>query len=370
MQKASSSEESSAEKSSSSPEEKEPASKSIAAPPTQTSAEKSSSRGEEVEEEEEEANNSTPAKLGPKRGAQVEATVSKASKRLRKQVESEQAEDETKTHSSQHVWSDADEINLLKGLISFKDENGDSERNLLPKNMDPFFEFVRRNLHFNVYISQLKDKLWRLRGKYLKGKGKTSRKPHQRQIHELCHIIWGDPMEDTALHSNGKGEKAKLELPSMMDLDNMKLRATETGAEEGGATSERRSTAVAGGEASLGRRPTAAGGGTERGRRHRHGYWSWVYGGSEQQRGERRLLRCFVRRRCEEEGEDGDGVEGKPTAAARGGCVGGSAGGGVAVSCSGLTPLVATVSKGEATRAARMNHEVNITIQCSDIFQN
>ncbi|KAJ4835943.1 hypothetical protein Tsubulata_038286 [Turnera subulata] len=268
----SSPEESSAEKSSSSPEE-EKASKSISAPPTQTSAEKSSSGGEGVEEEEE-ANNSTPApktttqtqeqalrkpetesdddqsqsvsddadsdsehpelvapnpnqqaKPATKRGAQgdVEAVVSNAAKRRRKHVESEPGEDETKTDPFQRVWSDADEIKLLKGFISFKDENGDSDSKL-PKNMDLFFEFVKKNLHFSVSINQLTEKLWRIRKKYLKGKGGSSRNSHDLQIHELCHQIWGDPVDDPAHHSNGsskKKAKARVELPSMMDLDNV-----------------------------------------------------------------------------------------------------------------------------------------------------
>ncbi|KAJ4843953.1 hypothetical protein Tsubulata_027148 [Turnera subulata] len=270
----SSPEESSAEKSSSSPEEEE-ASKSISAPPTQTSAEKSSSGGEEVEEEEE-ANNSTPApktttqtqeqplrkpetesesdddqsqsvsddadsdsehpelvasnhnqqaKPATKRGAQgdVEAVVSNAAKRRRKHVKSEPGEDETKAHPFQRVWSDADEIKLLKGFISFKDENGDSGSKL-PKDRNLFFEFVKKNLHFSVSINQLTEKLRRIRKKYLKGKGGSSRNSHDLQIHELCHQIWGDLVEDPAHHSNGsskKKAKARVELPSMMDLDNV-----------------------------------------------------------------------------------------------------------------------------------------------------
>ncbi|KAJ4843183.1 hypothetical protein Tsubulata_016365 [Turnera subulata] len=174
-----------------------------------------------------------------KRGAQVEAAA-KESKRSKKEVaqpESELPDDETKTNLFQRIWSDADEINLLEGLIRFKEENGVSDSNL-PKSMDLFLKFIKKSLHFDVSISQLKDKLWRLRKKYLKGRGKTSQKPHERQVHDLCQRVWRDLVENSAPHSNGnvgqssskKGKaKAKVEAskmdakakvePSKMDLD-------------------------------------------------------------------------------------------------------------------------------------------------------
>ncbi|KAJ4842942.1 hypothetical protein Tsubulata_042341 [Turnera subulata] len=170
----------------------------------------------------------TPVKHSPapKRGAQAEATT-KESKRAKKQValaNGEQAEDETKTNSSQRVWSDVDEINLLEGLIRFKKEKGISDSSSLAKNMDLFFEFIKKKLHCDVSISQLKEKLVRLKKKYLNDKWRTSEKPRERQVYDLCQRVWGDLVETNgkAGQSSSKiGEakaKAKVE-PSKMDLD-------------------------------------------------------------------------------------------------------------------------------------------------------
>ncbi|KAJ4841130.1 hypothetical protein Tsubulata_007644, partial [Turnera subulata] len=158
-------------------------------------------------EEEETASGSEEEEVGEGNQSENESgfeAASKESKRSKKEVaqpDNEHADDESRTNLNQRIWSDADEIILLQGVISFNKEKGISYRKLA-KNMDLFYNFIKGSLHFDVSITQVKDKLSRLRKKYRKSRGKTSQKPHESQLYDLCKKIWENIADDGACRSN------------------------------------------------------------------------------------------------------------------------------------------------------------------------
>ncbi|XP_023912590.1 probable transcription factor At4g00390 isoform X2 [Quercus suber] len=94
----------------------------------------------------------------------------------------------------QRLWSDDNEIELLKGMLDYRAIH-DSDP---AANGAAFYEFVKKSLHVEVTKAQLVDKMKRLRKKYSnnagrgkKGKDPTFSKPHERKTYELSKKIWG-----------------------------------------------------------------------------------------------------------------------------------------------------------------------------------
>jgi hypothetical protein len=119
----------------------------------------------------------------------------------------------------QRVWSEGDEIAILKGMLEFAAKRG----------ADPitdtaaFHEFVKKSLHVDVSKTQLVDKIRRLKKKYnniteraKKGKQLPASKAHEHKAFELSKKIWGSteepnevkPVVETA-KSNGKSPSKK-----------------------------------------------------------------------------------------------------------------------------------------------------------------
>ncbi|KAF2299853.1 hypothetical protein GH714_004831 [Hevea brasiliensis] len=73
----------------------------------------------------------------------------------------EKSED-TKKQLFQRLWSEDDEIAVLKGIIDFTEKKGVDPA----KDMSSFYDFIKKSLHFDVSLSQLKDKVWRLKKKF------------------------------------------------------------------------------------------------------------------------------------------------------------------------------------------------------------
>ncbi|WCJ30148.1 DNA-binding storekeeper protein-related transcriptional regulator [Euphorbia peplus] len=137
-----------------------------------------------------------PGKLTAKRGNEVENDA-KDSKRAKKDSESngvaEKSED-AKKQLFQRLWSEDDEIVVLKGIIDFAEKKGIDPS----KDMNSFCEFIKRSLHFTVALSQLKDKFSRLKKRFenhlskgKSGEGKTFAKPHEQKLFDLSKRIWG-----------------------------------------------------------------------------------------------------------------------------------------------------------------------------------
>ncbi|KAJ6751132.1 hypothetical protein OIU85_001633 [Salix viminalis] len=78
-----------------------------------------------------------------------------------KNKESEKPED-SKKQLFQRLWTEDDEIALLLGIIDFTEKKGYDPS----KDMNAFYDFIKKSLHFDVSMTQLKDKISRLKKKF------------------------------------------------------------------------------------------------------------------------------------------------------------------------------------------------------------
>ncbi|KAJ0083080.1 hypothetical protein Patl1_10985 [Pistacia atlantica] len=143
--------------------------------------------------------------------------------------------EDTKKQLFQRLWSEEDEIAVLKGLIDFTTKKG----------MDPyqdtnaFHDFIKKLLHVDVTKTQVMDKIRRLKKKYennlgrgKKGEDRTFSKLHERQAYDLSKKLWGNESTsgvlESAAKSNGKSKKNQNQKGSRakegekMDIDNDK----------------------------------------------------------------------------------------------------------------------------------------------------
>ncbi|XP_022717434.1 GLABROUS1 enhancer-binding protein-like [Durio zibethinus] len=120
--------------------------------------------------------------------------------------------EDAKKQLFQRLFSEDDEIAVLKGMLDY----------LAKKGVDPFananafHDFVKKSIHTDVSKAQLMYKVRRLRKKFENnaGKGKNGKdrifsKPHEQKIFELSKTIWGREgitgnAESSAAKSNGK----------------------------------------------------------------------------------------------------------------------------------------------------------------------
>uniref|UniRef100_A0A6N2KMB6 Glabrous enhancer-binding protein-like DBD domain-containing protein n=1 Tax=Salix viminalis TaxID=40686 RepID=A0A6N2KMB6_SALVM len=119
-----------------------------------------------------------------------------------KNKESEKPED-SKKQLFQRLWTADDEIALLLGIIDFTEKKGYDPS----KDMNAFYDFIKKSLHFDVSMTQLKDKISRLKKKFenhVKGKtgeNKTFSKPHDQKGFDLSKSIWGS---EGSIKANGR----------------------------------------------------------------------------------------------------------------------------------------------------------------------
>ncbi|KAD5802669.1 hypothetical protein E3N88_14029 [Mikania micrantha] len=103
-------------------------------------------------------------------------------------------DDDSKKQLFQRLWSEDDEIVILKGMIDYKAENGEN----LIADMGAFHEFIKKSLHVDVSRAQLVDKIRRLKKKFVNnvsreknGKDRSFSKSHEQKGYELSKLIWG-----------------------------------------------------------------------------------------------------------------------------------------------------------------------------------
>ncbi|CAA0839086.1 Chaperone DnaJ-domain superfamily protein [Striga hermonthica] len=134
----------------------------------------------------------------------TEPTVTK------KQKNSKKAEPEAsdKKKMFQRIWSDADEIAVLNGIMQFR-----AEKKFDPYgNFDAFFEFIKKNLHIDVTKKQLRDKMFRMKKKYTnnkrkeeEGKGRTFTSQQEQEAYDLSEKVWGAEKDNGVEKANGSG---------------------------------------------------------------------------------------------------------------------------------------------------------------------
>ncbi|OIT37832.1 PREDICTED: GLABROUS1 enhancer-binding protein-like [Nicotiana attenuata] len=155
------------------------------------------------------------AGAGAKRPVAVDDAETKESKRSKKTpkkeietpVNQKTPSEDVKRQLFQRLWSEDDEIVILKGMIDYR-----SKKKSDPvADLSAFHEFIKKSLHVDVSKTQLQDKIRRLKKKYENNAGKekkgkkerTFSKPHEQKTYELSKKIWGKEKTDN------KGEKVE-----------------------------------------------------------------------------------------------------------------------------------------------------------------
>ncbi|KAI3466603.1 hypothetical protein Pfo_023266 [Paulownia fortunei] len=144
----------------------------------------------------------TPAKsTGAKRLAEEIESEAKDAKRSKKKLEPEldnsekKSNDDSKKLLFQRLWSEDDEIVILKGMIDYAEKKKSDP----VADLNAFHDFIKHNLHVDVTRTQLQDKIRRLKKKYennkskeKEGKDRTFSKPHEQKAYELSKHVWGN----------------------------------------------------------------------------------------------------------------------------------------------------------------------------------
>ncbi|EEF43961.1 GLABROUS1 enhancer-binding protein-like [Ricinus communis] len=189
----------------------------------------------------------TTAAAAGKRASEVDREPKDSKRAKKKDPESDGAvtataekSEDTKKQLFQRLWSEDDEIVVLKGIIDFIEKKGVDPA----KDIISFFDYIKKSLHFDVSLNQLKDKIWRLKKKFennvkgKKGEDKTFSKSHDQKSFDLSKKIWGTDgiigASDSSIKPNGKAKKAtnnnakslvalKAELGMDVDKENEKV---------------------------------------------------------------------------------------------------------------------------------------------------
>ncbi|KAJ8568796.1 hypothetical protein K7X08_032427 [Anisodus acutangulus] len=140
-------------------------------------------------------------------------TQQKDSKRKKPKIAEEEEKKTTTTTPIIRLWSDEDQVAILKGMLEFKNEKG-TEPNT---DMSAFHEFIKGKLQVEVSKTQLSEKLRRLKKKFLTnvkdGEEPIFSKPHDHLVFEYSKKIWGSPSNGVKVNvkdtnTNGKAKKA------------------------------------------------------------------------------------------------------------------------------------------------------------------
>ncbi|XP_057488444.1 probable transcription factor At1g11510 [Actinidia eriantha] len=148
-----------------------------------------------------------------------EDKINHDSKRAKKKaVDSNEVVEEIVANDSkkqlfQRLWSEDDEIEILKGVMEYRTKKGVDP----VTDMNDFHDFIKKSLHVAVTRTQLYYKIRRLKKKYENnaGKGKNGvdrsfSNPHEQKAYEWSKKVWGG--EDNCVGGdsvkfNGKTKK-------------------------------------------------------------------------------------------------------------------------------------------------------------------
>ncbi|EOA16743.1 hypothetical protein CARUB_v10004944mg [Capsella rubella] len=164
----------------------------------------SETEGGDSEAEPEQATPLRVAASPPKKKRQSEAaaaTEANPSKRAKTEGESGTETNNNKNSLFKRIWSEEDEILLLKGMVDYRSSTGKTAL----EDVNGYFETVKNSISFEVSISQFSSKVKSLKGKYLKkitkmkdaGESSVKKDPHDRKCFELAKIVLGDYVGST-----------------------------------------------------------------------------------------------------------------------------------------------------------------------------
>lgn len=155
------------------------------------------------------------ALAGVKRPAENEPKLAKKKLVISEEEENGAKKDEDqKKPLFQRLWSEDDELVILKGIRDFVAKKGIDSFN----NMNAFHDFVKGSLHVDASTSQLQDKVRRLKKKFLNnvskekdGKNRIFSKPHDQKSYDASKKIWASDGKLLGLDSSkvNKGSARK-----------------------------------------------------------------------------------------------------------------------------------------------------------------
>ncbi|KAJ7948204.1 mediator-associated protein 1-like [Quillaja saponaria] len=166
------------------------------------------------------------ANAGSKRASEsdIEAKESK-----KKKVSNGDDEDVKKGSGVQRLWSEEDEIVILRGMIEYQSKKGSDPY----ADIGAFHEFIKKNLHVDVSKNQLKDKIRRLKKKYQNNaeRGKNGEDPvfsklHEGKSFELSKKIWGSGATYGVQDSGKSKKKSSSKVKSPLVLASPKQEVT------------------------------------------------------------------------------------------------------------------------------------------------
>ncbi|XP_010473386.1 PREDICTED: probable transcription factor At1g61730 [Camelina sativa] len=135
-----------------------------------------------------------------------------ANKRVKKVTSGGGEEESVKKPGFHRLWTEDDEIAVLQGMIDFKADTGKSPY----EDSNGYYDFIKKDISFEVSKNQFMDKLRSLRKKYMgkevkNGVEPSFAKPHDQKAYELAKIIWGPEgiATESNVKSNGVSKKSK-----------------------------------------------------------------------------------------------------------------------------------------------------------------
>ncbi|XP_051136330.1 probable transcription factor At1g11510 [Andrographis paniculata] len=155
--------------------------------------------------------------------------VSKRQKTKQPELESEnlvKKSDDSKKQYFQRLWSEDDEIAMLKGMVDYAEKTKSDP----VTDLNAFHSFIKDNLHVDVSRNQLQDKIRRLKKKYENNKSKEKQgkerafsKPHEQKAYELSKHIWeGTPKANGSATIRSRKNNDVVENEERKNVDTMK----------------------------------------------------------------------------------------------------------------------------------------------------
>ncbi|KAL9452683.1 hypothetical protein AB3S75_008469 [Citrus x aurantiifolia] len=180
--------------------------------------------------------------LSSKRPNETEESAKDPKRAKKKSPEADPDEEEqkkpgedTKKQLFQRLWSEDDEIVVLKGMIDYSTKKGLDPN----QDMQGFYDYIKNSLHVDVSKAQLVDKIRRLKKKFennlgkgkKKGEDRTFSKPHEQKAYDLSKKFWGGESTggviESAAKSNGKPKKNQNQKGNSKSLAALKAELTD-----------------------------------------------------------------------------------------------------------------------------------------------
>ncbi|KAK4714230.1 hypothetical protein R3W88_020137 [Solanum pinnatisectum] len=146
---------------------------------------------------------SVPAKAAAPSKSAAKRQQDTQTEKGRKKPKIAEEEEKNSAATPRSLWSDDDQLALLKGIAEYKAVKG-----MKPSaDMSAFYEFIRGKLQAEVSKRQLRDKVRRLKKKYLTnvkdGEEPVFMKGQDFLVFEHSKRIWGDPGTNNGVSTNG-----------------------------------------------------------------------------------------------------------------------------------------------------------------------